>query len=427
MTREAQSIQHARKRIADACGAASMTAGEAEYVERHVARYVRTLALLPASPGSLLDVGCFPGHLSLLAADKGWTVTGLSRRDGSVIGASFEQRMNDRDIRLFDVDVERDAFPFADESFDAVLFNETVEHLPFNPYHALDQIWRVLKPGGVLVFSTPNFASFDHRWALGRGRTIYPLLTKSLGESFHADISQRHIREYTRDECIHLLSGQAKYLYSFEIQRVLMDRSWDGLFFAEHGYRASFRSIRIGTLLRAIVTRVVPSYRSNIVVVAGKPRSYVRVGARAVASEGFYPPEVSGTGPAFVRQPLEGCWSKQQARVVLTSGLPARRVERVDILAWLPAPASVGPLRISTRVNGVSANEIIVSPTPEPMRLSVRIPRSTPEGSGESVLRIELETKGWRPCEHGIESDSRTLGVMMCLNQVGLACEAPPC
>ena len=427
MTRETPKTRQARQFILNACGGPALPAGESEYLGRHLGRYIRTLDLLPTRPGSLLDVGCFPGHLSLLAADKGWTVTGLSRRDGSVIGASFEQRMNDRDIRLFDVDVERDAFPFADESFDAVLFNETVEHLPFNPYHALDQIWRVLKPGGVLVFSTPNLASFDHRWALGRGRTIYPLLTKSLGESFHADISQRHIREYTRDECIHLLSQQDKYLYSFEIQRVLMDRSWDGLFFTEQGYRTSLRGIRIGTLLRAIVTRLVPSYRSNIVIVAEKPRSYVRVGAHAVVSEGFYPPEVSGTGPAFVRQPLEGCWSRQQARMVLTSGLPARRVERVDILAWLPAPASVGAVRISTRVNGVGAGDLVVSPTPEPMRLSVRIPRSASEVSEQGVLRIELETQGWRPGEHGIGSDSRTLGVMMCLNQVGLACKAPPC
>jgi len=102
-------------------------------------------------------------------------------------------------------------------------------------------------------------------------------------------------------------------------------------------------------------------------------------------------------------------------------------VERVDILAWLPAPASVGAVRISTRVNGVGAGDLVVSPTPEPMRLSVRIPRSASEVSEQGVLRIELETQGWRPGEHGIGSDSRTLGVMMCLNQVGLACKAPPC
>ena len=138
------SAEDIRRIIRDSCGSAAPTAGEAEYVDRHIDRYINTLKQLPGQSGKLLDVGCFPGHLSLLASQLGWSVAGVSRMDGTFISSSFEERMKSNGIAVLNVDVERDVFPFPDDHFDAVLFNETVEHLPYNPYHALDQIWRVL-------------------------------------------------------------------------------------------------------------------------------------------------------------------------------------------------------------------------------------------------------------------------------------------
>ena len=77
----------------------SLTAGERNYLRVHGLRYRRTLALWPEGGGRrLLDVGCFPGHLALLAAAKGWRVSGLST--GGVRGGdpSFEKRMAGADI-----------------------------------------------------------------------------------------------------------------------------------------------------------------------------------------------------------------------------------------------------------------------------------------------------------------------------------------
>jgi SAM-dependent methyltransferase len=48
-----------------------------------------------------------------------------------------------------------DGLPFADDEFDAVLSLETFEHL-MNPYYALQEIRRVLLPGGRFVCSVPN-------------------------------------------------------------------------------------------------------------------------------------------------------------------------------------------------------------------------------------------------------------------------------
>ncbi len=62
------------------------------------------------------------------------------------------------DIDLFDA--EKDRFPYADEYFDTVLCGELIEHLFEDPMHMMSEINRILKPGGHLVLTTPNIASF---------------------------------------------------------------------------------------------------------------------------------------------------------------------------------------------------------------------------------------------------------------------------
>ena len=45
--------------------------------------------------------------------------------------------------------------PFAEEEFDAVLCSHVIEHIP-NPELAIDEIVRILKPGGVAIVGVPN-------------------------------------------------------------------------------------------------------------------------------------------------------------------------------------------------------------------------------------------------------------------------------
>ena len=64
--------------------------------------------------------------------------------------------------------------PFPDESFDAITMVETFEHIYLDDRPAaLSECWRVLRPGGTLVLSTPNHAGVverfkrftsQHRW-----------------------------------------------------------------------------------------------------------------------------------------------------------------------------------------------------------------------------------------------------------------------
>ncbi|NEE21973.1 class I SAM-dependent methyltransferase, partial [Streptomyces sp. SID7499] len=65
-------------------------------------------------------------------------------------------------------ELEHGGLPLADGCADAVLFSEILEHL-VDPDQALDELRRVLRPGGHLMLSTPNLAAWYNRALLLAG------------------------------------------------------------------------------------------------------------------------------------------------------------------------------------------------------------------------------------------------------------------
>jgi len=59
------------------------------------------------------------------------------------------------------VDLNAD-LPFPDNSFDGINLKDVFEHLE-NPAHIVRECARILKPGGILVFSTPNMLNLASR------------------------------------------------------------------------------------------------------------------------------------------------------------------------------------------------------------------------------------------------------------------------
>ena len=116
---------------------------------RYYAALVRRHA--PAQNGSrrLLELGCGLGHLlGLLSVD--FDCTGLDIADYAVVQTKYNAP--NANVMLGSAE-QLGAFP--DQAFDVIVALHLVEHLA-EPETALAEMGRLLSPGGLLLFATPN-------------------------------------------------------------------------------------------------------------------------------------------------------------------------------------------------------------------------------------------------------------------------------
>lgn len=97
-----------------------------------------------------LDCGCGAGSYLPHFAALGWQVSGLEFLPDKIAAARAAGLGQDKVVQG-----DLQALPFASESFDILLFNEVLEHVPSDEA-ALAEAHRVLKPGGLLVVFSPN-------------------------------------------------------------------------------------------------------------------------------------------------------------------------------------------------------------------------------------------------------------------------------
>ena len=104
---------------------------------------------------SALDVGCGVGEFMEILEQDGFEVTGV---DGN---ADQIETVKNNGLEGRVVDLEKQ-LPFERESFDLVTSLEVIEHIACAE-SLLKEINRVLKSGGHLLITTPNFAYLNHR------------------------------------------------------------------------------------------------------------------------------------------------------------------------------------------------------------------------------------------------------------------------
>lgn len=132
------------------------TRGEGR-LENYLARrrVAKANALVPKElrKGRILDIGCgfFPYFL---------TKTDFSEKYGLDKGIDRELRMElmkRHDLALVDVDLECSGrMPFAADFFDVVTMLAVLEHIePARVLRIVQEIERILKPGGVFIMTTP--------------------------------------------------------------------------------------------------------------------------------------------------------------------------------------------------------------------------------------------------------------------------------
>lgn len=110
-------------------------------------------ALLPSSSSRLrvLDAGSGNGAVALAM-----TATGRYSAVGADLILNPTARSLFRGTAAHAVAGSGTALPFADASFDAVLCLETIEHIPADAlHHFANELTRVLRPGGIILLTTP--------------------------------------------------------------------------------------------------------------------------------------------------------------------------------------------------------------------------------------------------------------------------------
>ena len=100
----------------------------------------------------LLDGGCAAGQFVKMARDAGFDATGVDQSPGALAYASEHFGLD-----LIRGDIEK--IPVPDNSFDVVSLLEVFEHIA-DPMRALNEIKRILRPGGTVFIETPNYLRF---------------------------------------------------------------------------------------------------------------------------------------------------------------------------------------------------------------------------------------------------------------------------
>jgi ubiquinone/menaquinone biosynthesis C-methylase UbiE len=197
---------------------------------------------------NILDAGCGDG-INLLGLDEMTagqnpraSICGLDynpvrlARARSVAGGSRLQQGS-----LYDL-------PFVGDSFDVVLCNHVIEHVP-DLSRALSELHRVVRPGGLLVVGVPNEGCLMGRM---RNRLVQP----SIGRTTD------HVHFFTAQTL-----GDALRRAGFRVQRIERET----FFFPCSYANACCAEFGIGHRLMAGLRALLPSQAGGLIVAAEKP------------------------------------------------------------------------------------------------------------------------------------------------------------
>ena len=188
------------------------------YLDHNFERFIITFEFLPQTAGHVLELGATPYFLTSMIQrfrpDYRLELANFFGEDVADPDVIHECRWENAKygeqhaLHFRQFNVERQPFPYLDEQLDGVLFCEILEHLTRDPVAALLECHRILKPGGWLLLTTPNFVRCENIDRLWTGRNPCDQYS---GYGPYG----RHNREYTLSELEQLLAG-----IGFQIQRL---------------------------------------------------------------------------------------------------------------------------------------------------------------------------------------------------------------
>ncbi len=134
----------------------------------------------------ILDVGCGNGHFALHVKDKFNKICGAEiAKEAAFIAQKQKVFTSVMDLNS--------SLSYKDNTFDAVTCLDVVEHL-LDPDFLIDEIYRVLRPDGQLVLTTPNIRNF---------RNLYTLVFRGIFPQTSSDTfvwGGGHLHFFTRED-----------------------------------------------------------------------------------------------------------------------------------------------------------------------------------------------------------------------------------
>jgi 2-polyprenyl-3-methyl-5-hydroxy-6-metoxy-1,4-benzoquinol methylase len=137
---------------------------------------LRIIERLAPRKGELLDIGCGFGYFADIARKKGWTVAGIEIEPKAVAFARDHYR-----LPIFDKPARETAIP--DSRYDAITLWSVIEQFP-DPVGEIREMYRILKPGGIIFIRSYNFAFHNALMKMTRALTFFPLGMRPI--IFHA-------------------------------------------------------------------------------------------------------------------------------------------------------------------------------------------------------------------------------------------------
>ncbi len=216
------------------------------YVKNHKERIALDFRIIKQnlSLGStILEIGSIPLLLTAVLAQSNYSITGVD-----IAPSRYARSIQELGVKVISCDIEKEALPISDEQYDAVIFFEIFEHLRINPIFTMREIWRVLKPNGILFLSTPNLKSI-----YGLKNFIFKDRAYSCCGDIYSEFMKLetlghmgHVREYTVTEVIDFLKK-----IGFEIDKII--------------YRG-----RINGIISKFIIRIFPALRPFVTYIARK-------------------------------------------------------------------------------------------------------------------------------------------------------------
>lgn len=118
---------------------------------KHLDEYIRSGVVMLGKKSKILDAGCGINAWPTKSMRKSYTIEGI---DGEKDAVAFcKKHYQGRYLHgdLYDM-------PYKDNSFDAITMREVIEHF-IHPEKSVKEVYRVLKPKGFFILTTPNYDS----------------------------------------------------------------------------------------------------------------------------------------------------------------------------------------------------------------------------------------------------------------------------